>query len=306
MACTRPVTAYRSRAGRSANGNWPIVFNMSDGIKDMQVQIPCGRCVDCRLEYSRAWASRCVLESKNHDANSFITLTYDNDHLPEDGSISKKEVQDFMKRLRINIKRSGYDKEIRYFACGEYGDKFSRPHYHLCIFGYDFPDKQKYNGKRFSSSFSTYKGETNIYRSEMLEKTWTKGFSSIGKLTYESAAYVARYVVKKITGDKAEEHYKGKEPEFALMSRKPGLGRDWIDKNIQDVINIDKVMVRPGLQIKTPKYYNNIIEKTSPEVYEKLKLERRKKIKDIDIHERYRLDNSNEVRNKKRKRSFER
>ena len=147
------------------------------------------------------------------DRNCFVTLTYNDEHLPANGSLNKRDITLFLKRLR---KR--YGKGIRYYQCGEYGELLSRPHHHAILFNHDFEDKQLWS----------VRGGVRLYRSASLEQLWPYGYSTIGDVTFESAAYVARYVVKKITGEREGEHYRGKMPEFATMSRRPGIGRGWL------------------------------------------------------------------------------
>lgn len=229
----------------------------------MQVEVPCGRCLGCRLEYSRQWAVRCIHEAQCHKTNSFITLTFAPEHLPKNHSISKEDLQKFFKRLRKNT-----GIKLRYFACGEYGEKNNRPHYHAIIFGYDFPDKYLH----------TKVNDNLLYRSPTLEKAWPFGHSLIGDVTFESAAYVARYVMKKRKGDEDtvdpktgktnKEHYMvadditGEifqlEPEFCLMSRRPGIGKEWLEKYRSDT-DKDFITVR-GSKMKLPKYYDSILE----------------------------------------------
>lgn len=299
MSCTRPIKAYRSKTGRNKEtGNWPIVFTVQEGYKDLVVDVPCGRCVGCRLEKSRQWAVRCVHEAKCYKENCFVTLTYDNDNLPKDLSIDKEVIKKFMKRLRKKYvpKNPKKDQQIRYYLCGEYGEKFNRPHYHLCLFNHNFSDRVLY----------TVREGTPLYISNELMNLWPYGYSTIGDLTFESAAYVSRYVTKKITGDLAEMHYNGREPEFALMSRKPGIGKPFYDKYKDDMISKDRVIVRNDLQCAIPRYYNNIIKKEFPEKYKQLQKERRKKVDNLDFDELFRLDNVRNINFKKKsKRSYE-
>ena len=151
--------------------------------------VPCGQCIGCRLERSRQWAIRCVHEASLHTDNCFITLTYSPDCLPSDGSLNHDDFQKFFKRLRKHIA----PKKIRYYMCGEYGEdlqqpsKLGRPHFHACLFGLDFDDKQLY----------IVRDDVKLYTSATLEKIWGKGFVTIGDVTFESAAYVARYIAKK-------------------------------------------------------------------------------------------------------------
>jgi len=223
----------------------------------------------CRLEYSRQWAIRMLHESQLHETCTFITLTYDEKHLPKNKSLNKKHFQKFMKRLR----RAAPGIPIRYYHCGEYGDKFLRPHYHAILFGVDFLDKtlhKKING-------------FPCYKSEALTQIWGKGFCAIADVTFESAAYVARYVTKKITGKKALTHYEfldmstgeliQRQPEYSPMLRKKGIASEWIQKHYKDVYPSDFIIIRER-KCKPPKYYNQWYEKHFPEKYEKVKAKR--------------------------------
>lgn len=228
------------------------------------LSIPCGRCIGCRLERSRQWAVRCIHESESYDENCFITLTFDDDNLLKQcpgGSLVRSHMQNFNKRLR----KFYPDRKIRTFYCGEYGDELGRPHYHSLLFNLDFPDKtlwSKLSGSRY-------------YVSDTLSMLWPYGFSTIGDLTFESAAYVARYCVKKVTGFKARQHYKGKLPEFAQPSLKPGIGRDWIERyGKTDVFPFDELVVR-GNVCKPPRYYDKVLEQLDFTAFERMK-ERRK------------------------------
>lgn len=191
------------------------------------VEVPCGSCIGCRLDYSRTWADRCLLEMKEHESNLFLTLTYDDEHLhlcdsfdPDTGAylgqsmtLCKRDLQLFLKRLR---KQTG--QKIRYFACGEYGDKSSRPHYHLIVFGLKFDDL-----KLLSKSSLGY----NYFTSDTLGKIWTYGNHIIAEASWETCAYTARYVVKKLNHDYAKLYdILNIEKEFVLMSRKPGIAKN--------------------------------------------------------------------------------
>lgn len=231
---------------------------------------PCSTCMDCRLNYSREWAIRCYHEAKMHDENSFLTLTFNNENLPIDGSISKDHVVKFMKRLRRKIE----PETVRFFASGEYGEKYDRPHYHICLFGFDFPDKKVLKAKRRK------KGYTNLlYISEMLGKIWKEGFHSIGELNFETAGYAARYITKKHFGKLSDYVYDGLEPEFALMSRgqkkggKGGIGKPWFDKYWNDCYPKDFVTIN-GKKHKPPKFYDNLMEKKDLDMWQWIKAKR--------------------------------
>lgn len=198
-------------------------------------------------------------ESKMHDDSSFLTLTYDDEYLPKDGSLSVLDFQGFMKRLRDRLK----PLRVRFFACGEYGEKLSRPHYHVILFGYAFPDRV-----RLESS-----SKSQLFRSPFLEKVWTAGWSSLGDVTFDSASYVSNYATKKVVGEKAKAHYQGRRPEFLLMSRRPGIGRSWIDRFKGDVYPSDEVIVR-GRRCRPPRYYDKVFKESNPLEFEPIQAKR--------------------------------
>jgi hypothetical protein len=268
VTCYKPLQGYRSRFVNES-GKRSIVFNAEDGYIDLPVTVPCGRCIGCRLEKSRQWAIRCIHEATLHDDNCFLTLTYDNEHLPEDWSLHKDHFQKFIKRLRHHAKK------LRYFHCGEYGDENRRPHYHAIIFGYDFPDKIPF--KQDATG--------RLFLSETLQKLWPYGFSTIGDVTFESAAYVARYVLKKVTGDNAEKHYQvidaetgeihKTEPEYVTMSRRPGIAKEWYEKFKGDCYPSDFITHR-GMKMRPPAFYDKQLEKEEPDQHRKTKAQRMK------------------------------
>ena len=263
MTCFHPLNAWQSPAGG------PVVFSPSK-THDRILQLPCGQCIGCRVRRSADWATRCMHEAAMHESNSFITLTYDDDHLPWDGSLNKKHFQDFMKRLRFKYR----PKKIRYFHCGEYGEQLRRPHYHALLFGHDFSDKQLWSEKNGIPT----------YVSEELDELWPFGFTTVGRVSYESAAYCARYVTKKRTGKDAEEHYWTAlstdlevqlEPEYATMSLKPGIGETWYEKYHGDTRK-DFVTNGEGKKLRIPRYYDKLLEEQSPESLAALKRRRRR------------------------------
>lgn len=172
--------------------------------------LPCGKCEQCRINQSSQYAVRAVMESQKWPKNAFLTLTYDNDHLPKKRTLKKADLQKFWKRLR----KSG--EKIRYLACGEYGPNTRRPHYHAIVFNY-WPED--------CELFSFNHKEDYLYTSKKLSKIWGNGYVIVAPVNYETCAYVARYVVKKAYGLNKEFNLKqGLEPEFVLSSRRPGLG----------------------------------------------------------------------------------
>lgn len=268
MPCYHPLTAWRLDGGivRDEAGNkksWPLTFSRSLGVPGTELKIPCGQCIGCRLSYSREWATRCIHEASCHTANCFLTLTFNNLNLPATGSIDVRDIQLFIKRLRKEL----WPHKIRYAACGEYGSLLQRPHYHLLIFGYDFPDKKPFQ-----------KHKSNIYyRSAQLEKLWTSGYSSIGSLTFESAAYTARYILKKQKGVDYDYriYYDGRRPEFFVTSRRPGIGLQWISSYHRQVSQNGYILIRNGVRVGVPGYYKSFLQLNYPEEYGNLvRLER--------------------------------
>lgn len=213
-------------------------------------------------------------EATLHEESCFLTLTYDDLNLPYGGTLVKAHFQRFMKKLRRFAK-----KKMTYFHCGEYGERYGRPHYHACVFGYDFPDKV----------FFKEKNGHKLYRSPILERLWHQGTSLIGAVSFDSAAYVARYVVKKVTGPEAPGWYQRQKiepstgeiiqvqllPEYTTMSLKPAIGRGWLDKFMDETYRNDSVVAR-GVEMKPPKYYDKLFEISDAEAFAELKHERRK------------------------------
>jgi hypothetical protein len=297
MPCYHPRTAYISEHKINSDDTVKtkayrtVSFKESDE-HNRQIQIPCGQCVGCRLEKSRQWAVRCMHEAQMHEENCFVTLTYDNEHLPQDLSLKYEHFQEFIRSLRDYFRYNHNKTGIRFYMAGEYGESFDRPHYHAAIFGINFSDR-KFHKRTAAGS--------NIYVSEILNSLWTHGYSSIGDVTFESAAYVARYIMKKQTGTKpneygmtAKDHYTycdlstgeliERKPEFNKMSLKPGIGANWLKQYLPDVYPNDFVEVR-GKKAKPPKYYDNIYKKLAPFEFDDLQYERHLKALEKDRSE---------------------
>lgn len=282
MPCDYPIKAYYSKK-RNENGKRSLVFDPVQGYGDKPLEIPCTRCTGCKLEHSRQWAIRCQHEAQMHDENTYLTLTYDDNKLPENGTLVPRDLQLFHKKLHNKLLRERH-RGIRYFACGEYGDETDRPHYHTIIFGYDYKDKKfyKYN-----------KAGQPLYISATLDEQWGYGLCTIGAATFDSCQYVAKYTLKKITGDKAPDHYMGREPEFGRMSRRPGIGYTWFAEYGKDTYQHDTVVNSCGKLMRPPKYYDNKQEQLDNQQMHKLKGKRqrkarRKEIKNLDQRKRQR------------------
>lgn len=249
MSCYNPLSGYN--AGLNPSGKTAIVFDIKQSIRGEEIKLPCGNCIGCRLDKARNWAIRCMHEAQLHSENCFITLTYDEDHVPKNGSLDKREFQLFMKRLR---KRFG--DGIRFFHCGEYGENLGRPHYHALLFGLDFADKELWVSRNGVPS----------YKSKILDDLWGNGFTEVGDLTEASASYVARYALKKVTGDQSDDHYQGREPEYVTMSRRPGIGAEYYRLYRNDFFPVDFVVVN-GKKDGVPPYYDKLLEKDDLEMF---------------------------------------
>lgn len=229
--------------------------------------LPCGQCIGCRLDRSRDWAARVMHESQLYENSLFVTLTYSEEALESlraersnTGSLWYPDFQRFMKRLRRS------EGPVRFFMCGEYGEQFLRPHFHACLFGCFFPDREYH--KTLGSGYK-------IYTSKKLSALWPHGFATIGDVTFESAAYVARYAAKselrghdgkrrRVVGvsgfvDEDTGEFIPALPEFTRMSLKPGIGAKWFSKYHAEVLVRDKVVLG-GREGPVPRYYDKIVE----------------------------------------------
>lgn len=302
MACYHPMIRYEDWNGRITISkkpdeaeekeltNWKT--NLINKRRDL---IPCGKCTGCRLEYSRQWANRLMLETKKYNPETcwFITLTYNDEHIPtktvqneETGeyktaaTLNKKDIQDFMKRLRRHYEYKYKQKEIRFFLAGEYGEQTNRPHYHACIFNMPiYTELKKYKKNELNQQ---------IWTNEEIEKIWGKGFITIGKISWESAAYTARYIMKKQKGPDAEWYYKShaQEPEFTLMSRKPGIAREYYDNNKDKIYKNDEIALFRGnraINIKPPKYYDKLYDIEYHDIMKNVKKKRKEYAENVEI-----------------------
>lgn len=276
-----------------------------------EIEVPCGHCLGCRLDHADMWATRITMEAKTWKKCCFVTLTYNNPNLPMKygkPTLCKKDLQDFLKRLRyyhqgiekwINPKTGEYENPIRYYACGEYGPKGGRPHYHLAIFNWKPEDLKLYKLNKH--------GDPN-FKSKSLQKIWNKGFCVIEELNQQTASYIARYVQKKagIKAQKREytgkitkewkiderngkpfEHYhkeqkikKGlREEEFQTMSRAVGIGRKYWEENKEKIKRNNGIIIKIKDKVKIkpiPKYFKKLWEDENYQEYYRWKYERTK------------------------------
>ncbi|QCQ84779.1 replication initiator protein [Blackfly microvirus SF02] len=260
MACYHPVKAYRDSSGG-------VVF-VERGDLVNTLWLPCGRCPGCRLERSRQWSVRIQHESSLYERSAFATLTYSDEFVPTDGSLAYSHYQKFMRRVREKF------GPTRFFMCGEYGEDKLRPHFHAGLFGLWPYDAKPWRKGEY--------GHMN-YRSGLLESCWKLGNVEFGILCQQSAAYMARYTFKKVTGDKADVHYEGYDvetgelvhrvPEFCHMSLRPGIGARWFAKYASDVFPHDRVVMR-GVVGKPPRYYDILLKRSDPVMLEVVQQER--------------------------------
>ena len=297
MACFRPLTA--GRPPKKKHGSTRLVFGSAIEAWHETLKVACGQCIGCKLDRSLEWATRCMHESRSYEESSFITLTYSDQHLPLDMSLSLREFQLFAKRLRKALS----PRKIKIFHCGEYSPRRPvhipgssihpdtipdglRPHYHAVIFNYAFPDKTLWS----------VRDGIRIYSSDFLAGVWKKGFCTVGDLTFESAAYVARYTVKKLNGDAAEEPdiKTGLRPyervcpvtgeirtvakEYATMSN--GIGKDFYKRFKGDIFPADHVIIN-GFEARPPRYYDDMYDAEEPGIMEDIKDRR---IEDMQKH----------------------
>jgi len=267
VPCDHPIAAIRS-SHPNKSGKFPLIL-LTKGIDTWkgEMKIPCGQCTGCRLDQSKAWAIRCYHESKMWEENCFITLTYDDEHLTKNSSFDKRDLQKFFKRLRKKYE----PKKIRYYACSEYGEQTFRPHYHAAIFNFNFADRKEWKNT----------DEGILYTSEEANKIWGLGNVIIGELTLESAAYIARYITKKIKGEKSREYYGNLEHPAQFMSRAVGIGRNWVESYGNELLQNGTVVYK-GIEIKQPRYYDNVIQKLDEG---KINAIKERRIKFIDENE---------------------
>lgn len=257
MACynpqpiTRTPTGWRFRGRRP--GAWIDSYLETRLVyADLRGYVSCQQCTGCRLERSRQWAVRSVHEAQYHDDNYFLTLTYDDRHVPKNNSLDTKVLQKFWKKLRKAI-----PDKFKYYAAGEYGENYFRPHYHASMFGLPLPDL--YPSFKSSRRFQ-------MYSSPVVEKAWGKGNIYLAPLTFETAAYTARYICKKVLGKDAEAHYKrlGLMPERAWISK--GLGKKWHEDYAHETYR-DNYIVSRGVPSVPPRTYNRWLKLSDPAAY---------------------------------------
>jgi len=254
VSCNRPLAAWRTRAGEL------VFWNRGDG---QFLELPCGKCLGCRQTRNRAWSIRIGHEAQLYEYNCCATLTYDEKHLPEGGSLVYSDFQGFMRRLRRELvgvtEIPGRGRPIRFFVSGEYGAKNKRPHFHAVLFNCKFPDLEE--------------AKPGYWVSKTAERIWEKGAVLIGSVSTETAAYVAGYTLDKVYGAAGVSHYVNvdrstgeilgeRRPPFVEMSNRPGIGAWWFERFGADLFPSD-VAVQEGKAYKVPRYYWERFKKTA-------------------------------------------
>lgn len=258
--------------------------SLPSAARDTVVPVPCGKCMECRLNKSREWATRMMLECRYHQSSYFVTLTYNDATVPvsyfpdpDTGealpslTLVKRDLQLFMKRLRDRLFRLGRP-QIRYYAVGEYGDKTHRPHYHLVIFGLQLDDLEFLKQSALGFPY---------YRSQLVEDCWPDGYSMVCNVSWQSCAYVARYCTKKLGGD-FKEFYStfNIQPEFSVMSRKPGIAYQYYQDHKDEIYRTDELFVQlaeGGKTVRPARYFDKLFDLENPELMAAIKERRVRK-----------------------------
>lgn len=255
MPCKFPQIVYRDVSGRNPEtGKWPLTHDPKKGHPDMSLLRPCGQCIGCRLKYAHEWAVRCMHETQYWDVCSFLTLTYDDEYLryglsgwPTLTRGPKSDMTLFWKRLRKCLTPI----KVAYKYVGEYGEETHRPHYHALLYGYNFASDRRQHKV-------TSQGHV-LYTSSFLDKVWQLGNCIIGDLSFESAAYVSSYNLKKLSGQDAVIEYDNFDLVRPYSCTSLGFGKRWIKDFADQVIERDFVIAR-GHKMRPPRYYDDFFK----------------------------------------------
>lgn len=264
MKCLQPLYAYDTLAkNRETGGRHIRILPRRSDMYDLRtleakygkgnvMALPCGKCINCRINYSRTWALRCVCEASLYDENWFLTLTYDDKNYP--GCAKLDDFQKFMKKLRKD------HPGVRYFCCCEKGEHTLRYHFHVILFNLHL-DVVKCLGKGPKGGY--------YYECKELETLWSKGFILLGDVNYTTCNYVAQYCLKKTYTDNHSD-------EFITMSLKPGIGTEFFKKHWRTIYDTDKVYINNGGSFTNvpPRYFDKLMERFHPELLEKVKDQR--------------------------------
>lgn len=274
MACTNPISAYSRIC--PATGLKSVDTRKLPG-RENNLLLPCNKCLSCKLRKAKEWALRCWHESQMHDENSFVTLTYADQHLPAYHDLDHRDFQLFMKRFRK------HNKNVKFYMCGEYGDETHRPHFHVLLFGYYPPDAVYHrteNGFRY-------------YKSQELDSYWKLGFTDTSNVSYKNAGYIARYTLKKqLPKEAIQERYTYLDTDEKLQTRKleyvrmstgrefgTGIGGAWFKKYAAQTCLNDYVLDPDRHKCPVPRYYLSILKEDSENYFDFLAAKRLAKAK---------------------------
>lgn len=278
MSCVKPLKAFWRSRSRDA-----ITFDVNKSATKVPFVLPCGRCIGCRMEKARQWGLRCLHEKKMWSHNQYVTLTYNDESLPPGGSVCLRDVQLFMKRLR-KAKGSCKENPLRFFLGAEYGEENRRPHYHALLFNCEFADRVFWSNNK--------RGEP-LFTSRELSELWGQGHCSLGEVTFDSAVYCAKYALKKInisehSSPEARKEFERRyvvydengevyerDVEFAVMSRRPGIGANYYERFGAEVRSHDSVIVN-GREVRPPRFYDVRSESIAPEAFALVKAARKR------------------------------
>lgn len=288
MACSSPLQAYRPATGGALLFNPP-----TNGRAYSPIHVPCGYCLPCREEYARQTAIRIYHESQLHEQNAFVTLSYNDDNLPEHNSLQYADLARFHKRLRHHL-----GGKLRHYSVGEYGDKSLRPHYHMCVFGNAFLENR----------IIVRHTPTLLWTTAFLEQCWGHGFISVGTLNYTTASYTASYVTKKLRAkqkyvrvDETTGELLELEQPKAIMS--PNLGKEWWLKYGHQVADHDYVIIN-GKRQKPPKAYDRWLGEVNKTKLEQIKENRKEhaiKLTEEEAHARAKNAHAREEQKRRNK-----
>ncbi|AYP28958.1 MAG: putative replication initiation protein [Bacteriophage sp.] len=274
MGCNNPKKAWHIPGDITPRGKPKLRFAYP-GTEADEILLPCNRCTGCYMNIGQDWMTRLINESAMHEWSWFLTLTYDEENLPYGNSLVPEHSHKFARALRDHFRRRG--EKIRHYMIGEYGGRFGRPHYHGIVFGPEFSDRKK---------VATRNGEHTCFESPLIAKLWGKGIHELSLASPDTMAYVSKYVTKKALTreDPFAHHYVvpetgemiPQEPEFAHMSRRPGIGAKWLDKWTGDVFPSDEIVAN-GKAMRVPRYYYNRLKERDPELAERVRASRKKK-----------------------------
>lgn len=287
MTCFHPLQAFWRSVNRDA-----ITFDVSQSATKVPFQLPCGRCIGCRMEKARQWGLRCMNEAKMWRSSYYVTLTYNDEMMPPGGTVCLRDVQLFMKKLNKLQSGDAWENPVtgkvkrspRYFLGAEYGDDNRRPHYHALLFNVSFGDLRAHSSNK--------RGEP-LYVSATLSDLWGNGFVTLGAVTFDSAVYCAKYALKKLTisdnssmevRDEYERRYivydadgivYERDREFAVMSRCPGIGMLYYDKYGGEIRSHDNLIVN-GRKVRPPRYYDTKFQAIDPDGFDRVKSARKR------------------------------